>query len=100
MIRHVVMWNVAGATERERETARASVKTAFESLRGRIPGMTHLEVGEDFSAVDYACDLILVAEFESRAALDGYATHPEHERVRDALAGLRIARHQVDYATE
>lgn len=45
-------------------------------------------------------DLIIVAEFESRDALDGYATHPEHPRVRHALSGLRIARHQVDYATE
>ncbi|CAB3763510.1 stress responsive protein [Burkholderia sp. MSh2] len=100
MIRHVVMWKVAGETDRERAAARTDVKAAFESLRGRIPGMTHLEVGADFSAADYACDLILVAEFESRAALDAYATHPEHERVRDALTGLRIARHQVDYATE
>ncbi|AOJ21447.1 Dabb family protein [Burkholderia cenocepacia] len=100
MIRHVVMWKVAGATDHERTAARATVKTAFESLRGRIPGMTHLEIGADFSAADYACDLILVADFESREALDGYATHPEHARVRDALTGLRIARHQVDYATE
>ncbi|KAG8151700.1 Dabb family protein [Burkholderia catarinensis] len=100
MIRHVVMWNVAGSTEPERTAARTTVKNAFEGLRGRIPGMTHLEVGTDFSAADHACDLILVAEFESRAALDAYAAHPEHERVRDALTGLRIARHQVDYATE
>ncbi|NTZ88927.1 Dabb family protein [Burkholderia metallica] len=100
MIRHVVMWKVAGATDHERTAARATVKSAFESLRGRIPGMTHLEIGADFSAADYACDLILVAEFESREALDGYATHPEHARVRDALTGLRIVRHQVDYATE
>ncbi|WP_334034783.1 Dabb family protein [Burkholderia cepacia] len=100
MIRHVVMWNVAGETDSERTAARASVKRAFESLRGRIPGMTHLEVGADFSAADYACDLILIAEFESREALDRYATHPEHARVRDSLAGLRIARHQVDYAME
>ena len=100
MIRHVVMWKVAGATDHERSVARTTVKTAFESLRGRIPGMTHLEIGADFSAADYACDLILVAEFESREALDGYATHPEHARVRNALTGLRIARHQVDYAME
>ena len=82
MIRHVVMWNVAGATEPERAMARTTVKTAFESLRNRIPGMTHLEVGADFSAADYACDLILVADFESREALDAYATHPEHARTR------------------
>ena len=33
----------------------------------------------------------------SQAALDGYATHPEHLRVKGELEGLRIARHQVDY---
>ncbi|MGZ2747403.1 Dabb family protein [Burkholderia stagnalis] len=100
MIRHVVMWKVAGDTDDERAQARARVKAAFEGLRGRIPGMTHVEVGADFSAADYACDLVLVAEFESREALGGYAAHPEHARVRDELAGLRIARHQVDYVTE
>ncbi|MCQ4438504.1 Dabb family protein, partial [Clostridioides difficile] len=60
------MWNVAGATEPERAVARTTVKTAFESLRGRIPGMTHLEVGADFRAAAYACALILVAAFASR----------------------------------
>ncbi|WP_260438662.1 hypothetical protein [Burkholderia contaminans] len=42
MIRHVVMWNVAGATESERALARTTVKTAFESLRGRIPAIAPL----------------------------------------------------------
>ncbi|MBN3789122.1 Dabb family protein [Burkholderia sp. Ac-20353] len=100
MIRHIVMWKVAGATDRERTHARARVKAAFEGLRGRVPGMTYLEVGADFSAADYACDLVLVAEFDSREALDSYATHPEHMRVRNELAGVRIARHQVDYVMQ
>ena len=34
----------------------------------------------------------------STAALDAYASHPEHLRVKQELADLRIARHQVDYA--
>ncbi|TCW79554.1 stress responsive protein [Burkholderia sp. SRS-46] len=100
MIRHIVMWKVAGETDRERRHASARVKAAFEGLRGRIPGMAYLEVGADFSEVDYACDLVLVAEFDSHEALDGYTTHPEHMRVRDELAGLRIARHQVDYVVQ
>jgi len=33
-------------------------------------------------------------------ALDEYATHPEHLRVRDELEGVRIARHQVDYEVD
>jgi hypothetical protein len=54
-------------------------------------------VGVDTSGVDYACDLVLYTEFASQQALDDYAGHPEHLRVREELAGIRIARHQVDY---
>ena len=61
------------------------------------PGLLHLEVGIDHSRIDYACDVVLVTEFASRAALAGYAEHPEHLRVRRALGDLRTARHQVDY---
>ncbi|KVF47714.1 hypothetical protein WJ13_20610 [Burkholderia seminalis] len=59
--------------------------------------MLKLEIGLDFSRIDYACDVVLVSEFESRESLHAYATHPEHLRVRDELVGLRISRHQVDY---
>ncbi|WP_152777516.1 MULTISPECIES: Dabb family protein [unclassified Burkholderia] len=83
------MGKVAGATDRERAKACAGVKKVFESPRGRIPGMTQLEVGADFSAIDCACDLILVAGFESRKALDGHATQPEHAHVRDELTRPR-----------
>lgn len=98
MIKHIVMWDVRGGSEAERRDNVETVQRAFEGLRGRIPGLLRLEVGIDESAVDYACDVVLYTEFETRAALDAYATHPEHLRVRDALQGLRTARHQVDYA--
>jgi len=97
MIRHIVMWNVAGATAQEKGRNIERVRQGFHGLRGRIPGLLHLEIGADASGVDYACDVVLYSEFESQAALDAYAHHPEHLRVRDELAGGRIARHQVDY---
>ncbi|WP_430444575.1 MAG: Dabb family protein [Pseudomonas piscis] len=97
MIRHIVMWRLAGESSEEQRLAREQVKCAFEGLRGRIPGLCQIEVGVDHSAVDYACDVVLVADFESQQALDGYATHPEHLRVRQDLGALRTARHQVDY---
>jgi heme-degrading monooxygenase HmoA len=97
MIRHIVMWRVAGKTASERRETARSVKQEFESLRGLIPGLLEIDVGLDISEVDYACDVVLVADFESRAALEDYANHPEHIRVREALAGMREARHQVDY---
>ena len=97
MIRHLVMWNVRGASRDEKLANIERLRTSFHSLRGRIPGLLHLEIGVDTSGVDYACDVVLVSDFESQAALDAYATHPEHLRVKAELGDMRIARHQVDY---
>lgn len=97
MIKHIVMWNLRGDTPAEKAHGSALLKRSFESLRGRIPGMLHLEIGIDSSGVDYACDVVLYTEFETQTALDAYATHPEHQRVKRELADLRVARHQVDY---
>lgn len=96
-IKHIVMWNVRGADADERARHIALLKREFEGLRGRIPGMRSIEIGVDESGVDYACDVVLVSEFDSREALAAYAEHPEHLRVRRTLGDLRIARHQVDY---
>jgi hypothetical protein len=96
-IKHIVMWNVRGDDAATRARNLALLKNGFESLRGRIPGLLHIEVGIDESRIEYACDVVLVTEFASRAALAFYAEHPEHLRVRRALGDLRTARHQVDY---
>ena len=100
MIRHIVMWRVHGDTPEQRDQARMKVKSSFESLRGSIPGMRHLEIGLDSSNIDYACDVVLLTDFETRQALEDYAIHPEHLRVRDELVGVRTSRHQVDYIVE
>lgn len=98
MIKHIVMWNVRADTAEERAQGAAFVKSRFEAIASVIPGLLHLEIGIDTSRIDYACDLVLYTEFESQAALDAYAAHPEHLRVKAELGDLRIARHQVDYA--
>ncbi|MFN4154369.1 MAG: Dabb family protein [Paracoccaceae bacterium] len=94
---HIVMWDVAGSNDAEKREAIDTVRREFEALQGRIPGMIRLEIGVDISRIDYACDMLLLTEFETEGALAAYATHPEHLAVRDRLAGLRVARHQVDY---
>lgn len=96
MIRHIVMWNVRGDTPAAKARGIAQLQAAFGCLRGRIPGLLHIEVGVDSSRVDYACDVVLYSEFENQAALDAYASHPEHLRVKQELGDLRIARYQVD----
>jgi len=97
VIKYIVMWKVRGDSAVERGRNLAQLKAAFESLRGCVPGLTHLEIGVDESAIDYACDVVLYSEFDSREALAAYATHPEHQRVKRELGDMRIARHQVDY---
>lgn len=59
MIRHIVMWDVRGATAGERLGNIERLSRSFHALRGRIPGLLHLEVGVDSSGVDYACDVVL-----------------------------------------
>ena len=98
-VKHIVMWNIRGDTPEEKARNTQRLKAAFEGMRGRIPGMRVLEIGVDFSRVDYACDVVLYSEFDSRESLNAYAEHPEHLRVRRELEGLRIARHQVDFDT-
>ena len=51
MVKHIVMWRLRGQTEAERHEAALKVRRCFESLRGRIPGLLHLEVGIDHSRV-------------------------------------------------
>ncbi len=63
MIKHIVMWNVRGDDAVTHARNLALLKAEFESLRGRIPGLLHLEVGIDESRVDYACDVVLYTEF-------------------------------------
>ena len=97
MIKHIVMWNVRGDTPEEKARGAAQIERSFADLRGKIPGLLHLEIGVDASRIDYACDVVLYSEFESQAALDAYAMHPEHLRIKRELLDLRTARHQVDY---
>lgn len=97
MIKHIVMWNVRGETAQEKQVSALFLKSRFEGLVGLIPGLRRLEVGVDMSHVDYACDVVLYTEFDDQQSLDGYATHPEHLRVRTELGELRVARYQVDY---
>jgi heme-degrading monooxygenase HmoA len=97
MIKHIVMWNVKGDSPEDKADVAMRLKTAFEGLMGKIPGLLHMEVGVDVSRVDYACDVVLYSEFDSHESLAAYAQHAEHLRVREELGHLRIARHQVDY---
>ncbi len=45
MIKHIVMWNLAGETPQANREACMFLKACFEGLAGRIPGLIKIEVG-------------------------------------------------------
>ncbi|WP_207238104.1 MULTISPECIES: Dabb family protein [unclassified Pseudomonas] len=87
------LWKVPGGSSAERPERAGRVKALLEELRGRIPGVLHIEVGIDYGHFEQSCDAVLDSEFESKETLNAYVTYPEHFRVRDLLLGVRISRH-------
>lgn len=91
MVKHIVIWEL-----REKADA-AAIKEKLEALNGKIPGLVHIEVGIDFLESEQSADLVLVAELESREALDAYQSHPEHQAVVPLVKEAATSRTVVDY---
>ncbi len=98
MVRHVVMWKVteSGATGSGPVNA-LRVKRALEALNGRVPGLLKLEVGVSGTGEDGSSDIVLVSEFESMEALEGYRQHPTHLAVVPIVRAVCTDRRAVDY---
>ncbi|MDR3630157.1 MAG: Dabb family protein [Desulfocapsaceae bacterium] len=98
MIKHIVCWKLRNRTKPLEENAdAAAIKTALEGLRGKIPGLLHLEVGFDFSGKDTAGDIVLYSEFESKEALLAYPEHPAHVAVGTIVRPRTCERRMIDY---
>lgn len=98
MIRHIVMWRLQEqAHGNDQATNARLIRDTLEALRGRIPGLLALEVGIDFSATEQSADLVLMTTHESRAALDAYQAHPEHQAVVPFIREACRERRAVDY---
>lgn len=90
MVKHIVLWRLKNKADAAR------IKQELESMRGKIPGLTSLEVGLNF-AEGSPVDLGLYSEFKDRAALAGYADHPVHVPVKQFVGALVSERWVLDY---
>lgn len=98
LIKHIIIWRLKDEAHRNDKAANARlIKQRMEALRGRIPGLLNIEVGEDISRGPSSGDLVLVSEFENREALELYRKHPDHEAVAPFIAAARSDRLIVDY---
>ena len=101
MVTLIVAWRLQdSALGRTRDENARLMQAKLEALRGRIPGLRHLEVGRDFSATENSSDLVLVTRFESRAALAAYQVHPEPQAVAALLTQVAAERRLVDYEAD
>ena len=96
-IRHIVMWRLNGATPDAKREQALAIKVALEALNGNIPGLRHLEVGIDLSAEDSSADVVMVSDFDDRAALESYHSHPLHKLAGEVVKATRCERRVVDY---
>jgi len=98
MIRHIVMWRLRDSAHgNDRQTNAYLVKEKLEALRGKMPGMTALEVGIDFSRTESSGDVVLYSEFVDIDALKAYQAHPEHLALIPFIGDATIERRIVDY---
>ncbi len=98
MIKHIVMWTLKDEAAGADLAANAlKMKELLSALRGLIPVIVDLEVGLDVFAASPACDVILYTAFATRADLDTYQAHPEHQKVVGFVKQVVASRSVVDY---
>lgn len=98
MLVHIVFWRLyARASGGTKDDHALELKRRFESLVGVVPGLLRCEVGIDEGRTPESSDLALYSEFESKQALDAYASHPAHSDIVTFLEGRRSERRVVDY---
>jgi hypothetical protein len=98
MIKHIVMWTLKDEAEGAGKAANAQkMKDLLSALPPFIPVLRELEVGLDVFAASPACDVILYTAFDTRADLDAYQAHPEHQKVVGFVKQVAASRSVVDY---
>lgn len=91
MVKHIVLYTFKEGVDKD--DAVKLIASVLEPLAGKIPGLLHLEVRKAFNGMDYA----LYSEFESRDALNAYASHPLHIEAKGHFFHLLDSRVAADY---
>lgn len=82
MVKHIILWKLKN--ENNTDEVKLGIKDGLECLMGVIPGL--LEIKVETETLDSSnVDVMLYSVFENKAALKGYAAHPEHVKVADTM---------------
>lgn len=92
------MWKLEEIPEnKSKEEILSELKEALVNLNGKIPGVIKIEAGINEAENDFAYDLLLVGDYESKSAFENYKIHPEHEKILPLFKNLKLARAVIDY---
>lgn len=98
VIKHIVMWNFADEAEgADKATNLNQAVRMLENLKNLVPGLLKIEPVIPQEPFEHDFDLVLYSEFSSTAALQEYATHPDHLAVARFISQVRTRRICVDY---
>jgi hypothetical protein len=98
MIKHIVVWKLKEVAEGKSKFENAqAMKSLLDGMRGKIPGLKHLEVGLNTTEEQSDADIVLYAEFGTRADLAAYQIHPVHVAAGTFISKVRAERYVVDY---
>ena len=97
MIKHIVLWKLAGSAEGADKAANAGkMKKMVDSLKEKIPEILSSEVGINCNERE-SYDVALYAEFRDLEALNRYQNHPAHKQVVEFIRKVRTDRAAMDY---
>ncbi|MEA5128628.1 MAG: Dabb family protein [Proteiniphilum sp.] len=99
MVKHLVFFQLAEEAEGNAKAENILlVKEKLEALKAVIPVIRKIVVFPNHpraSSENY--DIVLDSEFDSLEDLKIYAEHPEHLKVGEFIAKVRIGRTAIDY---
>ncbi len=96
VIRHIVAFELNGLDDEERLAHISRMQDVLEAL-ATLDEVESITVRPDLGTVVGHWDVVLVSEHESKADLDAYQAHPEHQKAAK-IAGEFVARRAVvDY---
>lgn len=98
MIRHIVMWKLKEHAEGAGRAANAvKMKALLDECAALVPGILKFETALAQPGLECTYDVVLYSEFASRAALDAYQQHPQHQALKPFFGAVREARQCMDY---
>ncbi len=97
MIKHMIIWKIKEDCENPEEV-KATVKKELEALKGKIDGLTEMNIITDGLASSSG-DLMMDSLFESEDALKAYQNHPMHTHIANTYVRPNMCqRLSLDYS--